>query len=448
MAEGNMSDKDQPDETVLPAGHQIEEYRIEQVIGSGGFGITYRGVDVNLETPVAIKEYFPFSLASRSRNLHVGPKTRVQADVDEYQWGLDRFVEEARTLARFSHANIVRVRRYIQTNGTAYIVMDFCEGMPLSAIIERNPGGLSEAHVRQYLMPLLDGMEQVHSADMLHRDIKPHNVIVKEDGTPILIDFGAARQAIGLRSQSISTVLTPGYAPIEQYSARGNQGPWTDIYALGALVYASMTGRPPDEATERIRHDQTPKLADVCRKLGDAAFLEAIDWALEPDEHQRPQSIGQWRNALEGNTTGAPQQTVRKDVAITSRSDGAQPARVQPGRGSKTEAGGRWPLLAAVGMAVVAVGFGGWLISGLLGRDRGPVARSSPELAQSAESSPEPQRTIDVTLSRQVPDNDEDSSDFALARRIGTRDAYELYLRKHPDGQHVEEARRRLASGQ
>ena len=225
---------DQPASQALPPGYELDEYVVEKEIGAGGFGVTYKAYDKQLDRYVAIKEYFPFNLATRDHTMHVAPKTRVAQDVDEYTWGLSRFIQEARTLALFEHPSIIRVIRYIERNSTAYIIMDFADGRDVSEVLQKD-GLLTVEELKAIVLPIAEGLASVHSADMLHRDIKPGNIRVRDNGTAVLIDFGAARQAIGVRSQSISTILTPGYAPIEQYSTRGNQGPWTDLYALAAV---------------------------------------------------------------------------------------------------------------------------------------------------------------------------------------------------------------------
>ena len=224
----------------LPEGTRIGDFEFHRVLGHGGFGITYLGWNLALDIPVAIKEYLPADLATRESDRGVVPQSS-QATAD-FQWGLDRFIDEARILARFQHPNIVRVHHFFQANSTAYIVMEYAEGETLSEVLNRK-GVLTEAELKAILHPILDGLEVVHRADFLHRDIKPGNIIIRaEDNSPVLLDFGAARMAIGAKSRSVTSVVTPGYAPREQYSSRGNQGPWTDIYALGAVAYPAVDG--------------------------------------------------------------------------------------------------------------------------------------------------------------------------------------------------------------
>jgi serine/threonine protein kinase len=236
----------------LPLQTRLHEYRIDQVLGAGGFDITYRARDVNLDKEVALKEYLPGELAMRSADGNVvAQETEREAG---YQWGLERFVQEARTLAKFSHPNIVRVLRYFEANATAYVVMDYESGNPHKTVLQLDPQP-PKAKLKAWLGPLLDGLAAVHAAGLLHRDIKPDNIFIRADGKPVLIDFGAARQALGGETKSLTSILTPGYAPLEQYSGEGKQGPWTDLYALGGVMYRAVTDKNPPDAVSRIRGD-------------------------------------------------------------------------------------------------------------------------------------------------------------------------------------------------
>ncbi len=215
-----------PEDTIyrnaLPLASRLLEYRLESVLGAGAFGMTYLAWDTHLEKHVAIKEYLPTELAVRALDGSVVPVTTEHGY--NYQWALDRFILEARTLARFSHPNIVRVNRYFEANGTGYMVMDYEKGESLWQLLKRAPRP-QESQLRAMLMPLLDGLEAVHETGFLHRDIKPSNVFIRENGMPVLLDFGAARQAIGGATKSLTSILTPGYAPLEQYSGDGHQDP-------------------------------------------------------------------------------------------------------------------------------------------------------------------------------------------------------------------------------
>ena len=285
----------------LPQGHRLQEYELIRVLGFGGFGMTYLGFDHNLDKAVALKEYLPADIATRTDDNSVAPQaSQFRGD---FEWGLERFLDEARTLARFDHRHIIKVHRFFEAHGTAYIVMEYAEGETLSAYLDRK-WTLKEEELKAILNPILDGLEVVHAADFLHRDIKPGNIIIRdEDGSPVLLDFGAARQAIGARSKSVTSIITPGYAPIEQYSTQGDQGPWTDVYALGALCYRALTGEAPADATERVIGDTLIPVSARCAGRADAGFLKAIDWAIKVDKAERPQSVAAWRDALSGVTS-------------------------------------------------------------------------------------------------------------------------------------------------
>ena len=288
----------------LPQGYRIQEYEFVRVLGFGGFGVTYLGYDHNLDKAVAIKEYQPADVAIRTENQSIAPKASTFRE--DFDWGLERFLNEARTLARFDHRNIVKVHRYFEANGTAYIVMEYAEGETLTAYLSRK-GTLDEAELKRILMPILDGLETIHGADFLHRDIKPGNIVLRdEDTSPVLVDFGAARHAVSARSHSVTTIVTPGYAPIEQYSSRGNQGPWTDIYALGAVCYKALTGETPVDSIDRLTDDPLVPLVERNMNSTSLAFLQSIDLTLQVIEDDRPQNVVEWNTAI---AEGAPTAT-------------------------------------------------------------------------------------------------------------------------------------------
>ena len=307
----------------LPQGTRIRDFEFHRVLGHGGFGITYLGWNVTLDIPVAIKEYLPTDLATREQDLSVVPQSSQVAS--DFQWGLERFLDEARTLARFQHPNIVRVHQYFEAHGTAYIAMDYVEGEDLSTYLVRK-GTLNEDELKGILYPLLDALEVIHRADFLHRDIKPGNIVLRDsDGSPVLLDFGSARQAIGAKSRSVTSIVTPGYAPIEQYSSRGRQGAWTDIYALGGVCYRALTGQVPEDATDRVRNDPLIPVAQRCAGRASDAFLSAIDLALSVDEGDRPQSVGAWRSALEADA-GEERRGTRETLDVRRKEQVAAPS--------------------------------------------------------------------------------------------------------------------------
>lgn len=285
-----------PDGASLPPGHRLQEYLIERTLGGGGFGITYLARDENLHLTVAVKEYFPADLALRGAEQSVQVRSGDGEARASFDWGLERFLDEARALAAFRHPNIIRVLRYFRANGTAYIVMEYETGLPLKRWVPQN-APLNRRSVLALLQPLLDGLEAVHDTGFLHRDIKPDNIYVRADGTPVLLDFGAARRVSG--GSDMTNIVSPGFAPFEQYHSHGRQGPWTDLYSLGAVAYWMVTARKPVEAAARVQQDSmlpATSLADPA--VFGADLLAALDWALQPDEGRRPRSVGEFRAAL------------------------------------------------------------------------------------------------------------------------------------------------------
>jgi len=224
-------------------------YRIEEVLGRGGFAVTYLATDENLDVEVAVKEYLPREITKRDQNLMVS--ARKQEFAEDYEVGLANFAREAKTLARFKHPNIVRVHQVLHANNTAYMVMDFERGQELGEILEKHET-LPEEELRAILFPILDGVEEIHRHGFVHRDIKPSNIYVRHNGSPVLIDFGAARYTMSETTQQLTAVVTVGYTPIEQYNVSEDaQGPWSDIYALAAVCYEAVTGDVPTDSVTR-----------------------------------------------------------------------------------------------------------------------------------------------------------------------------------------------------
>ena len=289
----------------LRAGTQLQEYQIREVLGQGGFGITYLADDTNLAKPVALKEYLPRDFATRTTGSTVVPNS--DADKKDYRWGLERFLDEARTLARFDHPHLNKVHRFFEANGTAYLVLEYIDGQTISHLLTKYPT-VPDTHLQRIIHEVLSGLEEVHAAGYVHRDIKPSNIMLRGDGSAVLLDFGAARQAVGQRSKSITSILTPGYAPIEQYDTKAEDvGPWSDLYALGMVAYRCVSGARdadlPDAVTRaraqrRGNQDLAPAV-EVGRGDYDAAFLRAIDSAIQVYEEERPQTIAAWRETLE-----------------------------------------------------------------------------------------------------------------------------------------------------
>ena len=350
-----MSKKGKSKEVVnplaLPVDYKLREYRVLAVLGKGGFGITYLAEDLNLGKKVAIKELLPDGIATRgARRLVLPQSPDRKADFD---WARESFIEEARILADLVHPNIVGVMRLLEANGTAYMVMEYVEGEPLRDRIKRREPP-AQIVVDEYLRAILSGLRRVHERNLLHRDIKPENILVRAtDRQPVLIDFGAARTRASGQSQHVTSIISPGYSPWEQYSTEVHlQGPWSDIYALAAVVYHWIAGERPPESPQRVSRvnrdeaDPYEPLAIRAADLGyDIEFLEAIDKALEVRETSRPQTVAEWEIDLglramsaaeleafkEGGTEGGSGQG-----AGSVRSVASSPV-VRPSRRNKSE---------------------------------------------------------------------------------------------------------------
>ena len=284
----------------LQAGTRLGEYELLSLLGVGGFGIVYLAFDHALEREVAIKEYMPASLAGRTETMRVS--LRSQSDAESFALGLRSFVNEAKLLARFDHPSLLKVHRFWEANGTAYMAMPVMRGRTVKEIRHDMAGTPDEAWCRRILLPLLGAIEKLHSEGVYHRDIAPDNIQIEPDGSPVLLDFGAARRVLSDKSQALTAILKPAYAPIEQYGEAGavKQGPWTDIYALGATMHYVLLGRPPSPATARTVHDEASHLTPEHLPGCTAAFLHTIDWMLCPRPTDRPQSVAELRDVLEG----------------------------------------------------------------------------------------------------------------------------------------------------
>ena len=340
----------------LPPGTRFEEYRLDAVLGAGGFGITYRAYDAHLDKFVAIKEYLPVEFATRTEASTVVPQSST--DAQDYHWGLTRFLDEARTLARFDHPHLNKVHRFFESNGTAYMVLEYVQGETLADRLLRERQ-LPEESLQRLLEEVPSGLEVMHEAGYVHRDIKPGNLMLREeDGSAVVLDFGAARQAVGQRSKAITSILTPGYAPIEQYDSQADDvGPWSDIYALGMVAYRCISGINDGELPDAVTRGRTQRKGQVdlipATETGkgqyNARLLEAIDWAIEVEEDHRPQTVDAWRQALAGSGRGQrPAKPVRQSAAQSTRGTTA-------GR-----SGLSWTTLALTMAIIALLGVGGW----------------------------------------------------------------------------------------
>ncbi len=275
----------------LPAGARLQEFVIERLIGIGGFGIVYQANDTLLHRTVAIKEYMPTSMASRSDGATVS--LRSESYIQDFDTGKASFINEARMLARFKHSALIEVFRFWEQNCTAYMAMPFYEGQTLKQRLRSSPGVPEEATLKQILLPVLDALEHMHQEQIYHRDISPDNIMILQDGRPILLDLGAARRLETENAQALTVLVKPGYAPIEQYAgdAASQQGPWTDIYGWGATAYFALTGKPPPPSASRIMSDSIVKVANLKLNGYSQALLLAIDAALAVRPDDRPQSV-------------------------------------------------------------------------------------------------------------------------------------------------------------
>lgn len=281
----------------LPPGCEIDSYCVLKVLGAGGFGITYLAQGGPQGETVALKEFFPNMLAVRTKEHFVQPASEHTRE--PFNWLLRKFHDEAASLARFQHPNIVRVKRLFQWNGTAYTVLEYLEGKPFQKWLSDLDRPPSQAELDAIAKPLLQALEAVHRAEILHRDISSANIMIRPDGTPVLFDFGAAKQTFAARSQTKAAVVTPGYAPFEQYlKSNDQQGAWTDIYSTAATFYEAVTGDVPPEAPARTVEDTLIPAGQAALADYERAFLKAIDWGLAMAPRDRPQSIEQWRPQL------------------------------------------------------------------------------------------------------------------------------------------------------
>jgi non-specific serine/threonine protein kinase len=279
----------------LPAGTIIREWRLEDVLGVGGFGIVYKGRGIYFGELVAIKEYFPSSIAERDAEDTVVP---IGSDVEEvHALGLKKFVEEAKLLWNLStptrHPNIVSVRALFEIHGTAYMVMDFEDGVSLSKLLKEGRR-FNERSLWNIIKPIAEGLEGAHRVGVLHRDIKPPNILITEDNRPVLIDFGSARFEAAEATSTSVTFHTPPYAAVEQYVKTYEQGPWTDIYALAVVLYECVTGEKPPEVLERMHGGLGKALAEGTWPGFGKRFLQAIDAGMTIRPAERPQSIREW----------------------------------------------------------------------------------------------------------------------------------------------------------
>ena len=347
-----MPRRDQGSE--LRPGHALQEFVIDKLLGVGGYSCVYRARDTRLDRTVAIKEYLPATLAARAPDGSVGPRLpRFQAFYDK---GLEGFLNEARLLGSFDHPSLVKVYRFWAQNGTAYMVMPYYEGITLKKWLHDLGAPPSERWLRDLADPLMAALGSMHEQRCYHRDVAPDNILMLYDRAapgsyleqrprPVLLDFGAARRVIGDATQQLTAILKSGYSPVEQYEGEESlrQGPWTDVYALCAVLYTAVTGKPPGSSVARVVRDDLPPAAQVAQGRYSASFLAAIDAGLRVRPEQRPQSMAALHALM--------------DAPVAPPAPAAPPAgaaAAAPAAGPRTAVAVAVAVAAALGLAVVA----------------------------------------------------------------------------------------------
>ncbi len=388
------------DRVVLPVNTVLDgSYRIVRVVGSGGFGITYEAEDIRLRAKVAIKEYYPHDFGDRDATMSVKPKSDRHKET--FDWGRVSFLEEARTLARFEHPSIVRVSRVYEANSTAYMVMRFEQGQSFEDWLKGLGRPPTQDELDAIVAPLLDALQMMHAAKFLHRDIAPDNVIIRPDGTPVLLDFGAARRAVAERSHALTGIVKAGYSPQEQYASDSRlQGPWSDFYALGGTLYRAVTGRIPEEATLRVSDDRTPPAAEIAKGKYRPAFLAAIDACLKVKYAERPQSVTQLRPMLFAATP--------PPKAAPKSKPKSEPRAEVPAAGMA----GRWSLAIVALLVVLGGAYGGYEFSRWSAK--GPVP---PAVDVNRQAEQEAKQRAEATAAKKKADEDEAAKAQAEARR-------------------------------
>jgi serine/threonine protein kinase len=353
---GGGGGADEAPHNALAVGTRLGEFEITGLLGEGGFGIVYLAYDSSLERHVALKEYMPSAFASRTTLSEV--RVKSERHLETFQAGLRSFVNEARMLAQFDHPSLIKVYRFWEANGTAYMIMPYYQGITLKqALLERTQPA-DEVWLKSLLAPLLDTLTLIHDQQCFHRDIAPDNIMMLEESQPVLLDFGAARRAISGMDQAFTVILKQGYAPIEQYAETPgmNQGPWTDLFALASVVHFAIDGKPPPAAVGRSISDTYVPLAQRYAGRYSAEFLAAIDQALSVRPEQRPQSAAAMR-ALLGLAPAGGATYMPPPSSVRPPPPKAPPAPPAPAR---TEGGGNAKIIVgAVAVALlIAAGIG------------------------------------------------------------------------------------------
>jgi len=438
-------------ENCLPKGTRLADFEIIGVIGEGGFGIVYFAFDRSLRRMVAIKEYMPGAFAGRGPDKKV--VVRSQRHRETFTIGLKSFIKEARLLAQFDHPALIKVYRFWEQNNTAYMAMRYYEGRTLKSVVQNSPAQVTEAWLKSMLKPMLEALDAMYRVQILHRDISPDNIMIQKSGEAVLLDFGAARQIIGDMTHSLTVILKPGYAPIEQYAddAMMKQGPWTDIYSLSAVIYFAIVKSAPPTSVARMIKDPI-----VCLQEGEYSgfskeFLAAIDKGLAVKPDDRPQSIEEFRKLLDLELSvpmPMPDNEAAAPIAFrlpNRKKPGDEPTMADDRRARKRPAvppsvldrplrAPAWWIGAAV--AVLALGAYLWLKPA----GQAPAAVAAVR-APAAAPAPKPA----VTPAEQVLDEETVAWETLKQLNDTTPQQIDAFLKKYPAGPHAEAARARLA---
>lgn len=283
----------------LQSGTIIDEYMIERELAHGGFSSVYLARQMSDQTQVAIKEYLPRRLAHRTWNNVVVPHSAETKTL--FLRGRALFFEEAKVLASLKHHNIVNVNNFFQANDTVYMVMSYDYGVTLDKIVKGKGINFTETVFVEFFNQLLTGIGEIHKRSMIHLDIKPGNILIRPDNDPLLLDFGAIQKLPFTPKSRRAKVLTLGFSPVEQCKDRGQLGPWTDIYALGAAMRACLDGKTPVPSMTRAKKDTMVKAVKMHKRKYPKHILQAIDWAMEIEAENRPQSVSELQQALLNN---------------------------------------------------------------------------------------------------------------------------------------------------
>lgn len=425
-------------DNALPAGTRLEEFEIQGLLGIGGFGIVYLALDLSLGRQIALKEFMPSALASRTQAATVVVKAEQYRPT--YELALNSFVNEARLLARFDHPALVKVHRFWQANGTAYMAMPYYKGQTLRDHVRHRSEPVDEVWLSDLLRPLLDALEVLHGQQCYHRDIAPDNILLLAgSGRPLLLDFGAARRVISDMTQALTVILKPGYAPIEQYAEIPGlkQGPWTDLYALASVIHFVITGAAPAPSVARIVQDQVQPLAVAAAGQFSPRFLQAVDHALSVRPEQRPQSVAEFRAELGllPVQASAPAPAAAEVTAAPAPRAPESPTAIAPPPAAVTQAGsaksGRTGLLMGGAAALALLGGAAFWLRGP-SPDPAPPSPVSAAPAASVQTATPPQESSSASAptpaAAPAPAPAPTSSGPAVAVPTVSADAFEQVL--------------------